>query len=202
MSRAIDAVGDRVLLGIRFDAEELAREVHALDLRDFVEYSVIPLTAPTAKPAVGEIDYADGSWADWHPTDWLDACPTIASIVDHFGRRTTVTLVRLLRLAAGGIVAEHTDPTLGLEQPRSVIRLTVPIITNDDVEMHLNDSLVPMRPGDCWYLRFSDPHRVTNRGLQERIHLSIDMVPNAWVRSLVADAVDDVRSDNPAPTAF
>ena len=43
-----------------------------------------------------------------------------------------------------------------------------------------------MSPGECWYLRFTDPHSVTNRAQIVRTHLSIDMIPNDWVRSVIS----------------
>jgi hypothetical protein len=43
-----------------------------------------------------------------------------------------------------------------------------------------------MAPGECWYLRLSDPHRVANRGETDRIHLVIDCRANDWLRTLVA----------------
>jgi hypothetical protein len=91
-----------------------------------------------------------------------------------------------LRLEAGAIVKEHTDPTLDLGTENSVIRLTIPILSDDTVEFFLNGSPVPMLPGECWYLRLSDPHRIVNAGAMERINLTIDMVPNEWVKSLLA----------------
>jgi hypothetical protein len=96
--------------------------------------------------------------------------------------------VRLPRLEAGAIVKKHTDPTLGLQEEKSVIRLTIPIQSNDSVEFFLNDIVVPMQPGECWYLRLSDPHRIVNAGTDERINLTIDTVPNEWVKSLLARA--------------
>ena len=184
-------VGDRVKLPLSLDLEKMRAKVLALPLHDFIEYSVLPLTEPRAIPRpTPVIDYADGSWAEWPDTPLLEACPYLTMVVNDFRSHTTVTLVRLLRLAPGGIVQEHTDPTLGLEQERSVIRLTIPILTNPGVAFFLNDTPVPMRPGECWYLCFTDPHRVINEGETERINLSIDVIPNDWVRSWIQRAAD------------
>jgi hypothetical protein len=43
-----------------------------------------------------------------------------------------------------------------------------------------------MAPGECWYLRLSDPHRVANRGETDRVHLLIDCRVNDWLRMQVA----------------
>lgn len=177
---------DRVKLAQSFDAVRLQHEVADLQLRPFTEYSVIPLTSPVPKPDVRVADYADGSWADWPETSLLADCPYLRTVVETFRHHTSVTLVRLLRLAPGGHIAEHTDPTLGLEQERSVIRLTIPITDNRDAQLLLNDEPVPMLPGECWYLRFTDPHWVSNSGTSDRINMSIDMIPNRWVRAQIA----------------
>lgn len=184
-------VGDRIKLPLSLDLEKMRAEVSALPLHAYIEYSVLALTEPRPLARATPVsDYADGSWAEWLDTPLLLACPYLRRVVNDFRSHTTVTLVRLLRLAPGGIVKEHTDPTLGLEQERSVIRLTIPIYTNPGVAFVLNDATVHMRPGECWYLRFSDPHRVVNEGETERINLSIDMIPNDWVRSWIQQAAD------------
>ncbi len=185
-------VGDRVKLPLAFDVSRMQAEIRALPLHEFIHYSVLPLTTPKPKPKSSEPvdDYADGSWANWLDTSLLEACPYLTSIVRDFRSKTDVTLVRLLRLAPGGVVAEHTDPTLGLEQERSVIRLTIPIVGNDGATMFVNDEPVPMQAGECWYLRFSDPHRVVNESDMERINMSIDMIPNDWVRSMIEEAAN------------
>lgn len=183
---------DRVKLPMSFDVGEMQADLSAAQLHDFIEYSVLLLTAPSPRGATAAGvrigDYADGSWAEWHATTLLDSCPSLDRVVALFRSYTTVTLARLLRMAPGGMIDEHTDPTLGLEVDKSVIRLTVPIVTNDEAALFLNGTEVPMQPGECWYLRFTDPHRVVNGGPAERIHLSVDMIPNRWVRSLIADA--------------
>ncbi|MEP0264315.1 aspartyl/asparaginyl beta-hydroxylase domain-containing protein [Dokdonia sp.] len=185
---------DRIKLPFTFDTEKMLAEFEALQLGNFEYYNVIPLRCPAHEvdkslpfppPAA---DYADGSWTDWMDTPALDAAPYLKSVIDTFREHTKVTLVRLLRLAPDSIVKEHTDPTLGLEVERSVIRLTIPILNNDQVEFFLNNTTVPMNPGECWYLRLTDPHRVINGGTEERINLTIDMIPNEWIRKIITDS--------------
>lgn len=184
---------DRIKLPFLFDSVKMMEEIQSLHLDDFVYYDVIPLRAPAHLidsslpfPPPAE-DYADGSWTDWLDTSTLTYAKYLSSVVDTFRKHTSVTLVRLLRLSPGGIVKEHTDPTLGLEIPKSVIRLTIPIMTNKDVKFFLNNKIIPMKPGECWYMRLTDPHRIINSGTTERINMSIDMIPNDWVRSMLTD---------------
>jgi hypothetical protein len=185
---------DRVKLPFTFDTAKMLEEFETLKLGEFEYYNVMPLRAPSHEvdrslpfppPA---LDYADGSWTDWMNTTHLEASPYLKNVIDTFAEHTKVTLVRVLRLAADSVVREHTDPTLGLEIERSVIRLTIPILNNDKVEFFLNGTPVSMLPGECWYLRLTDPHRVVNAGTEERINLTIDMIPNDWIRKIIADS--------------
>ena len=116
------------------------------------------------------------------------AAPCLRGVVEGFRAHTRVTLVRLLRLEAGAVIQEHNDPTLGLEVEDSVIRLTVPILSTDAAQFFLNGTVVPMQPGECWYLRLSDPHSIVNGSAVTRVNMSIDMEPNDWVRDLIASS--------------
>lgn len=182
---------DRIQLPLHFDVEKLLTEAHALKKEHYEYYKVIPLRSPAHlvdtslpfPPPTG--DYADGSWTEWMNTSSLNKSPYIKSIVDEFSRYTKVNLVRLLFLAPHSVVKEHTDPTLALEEEKSMIRLTIPIDNNEGVEFFLNNTPVPMKVGECWYLRLSDSHRVINAGETDRINLTIDVIPNDRLVELI-----------------
>ena len=185
---------DRVKLPLTFDVAKMQAEAKAFDEQQFTFYKVIQLRGPAHLvdtsipiPPPAE-DYADGTWCDWLHTPEAERSPYLTSIIEFFQQHTRVTLVRLLRLAPQSVVKEHTDPTLGLEIERSVIRLTIPIFTNEDVSFILNNTEVPMQLGECWYLRLYDPHRVINNGTTVRGNLTIDMEPNEWVWNMIAEA--------------
>jgi len=185
---------DRIKLPYTFDVSKMLAEFEALKLGHFEYYNAIQLRAPahmvdTSLPFPPPVDdYADGTWTEWMDTPELNKSPYLASIINTFSQHTDVTLVRLLRLAPNSEVKEHTDPTLGLEIDKSVIRLTIPILNKEAIEFFLNDTIVPMQPGECWYLRLTDPHRVNNYGKTERVNLTIDMRPNDWIRKIIADS--------------
>lgn len=188
---------DRIKLDLNYDVEKMISEVTQLDINKFIYYNVVTLRGPAhildpSVPAPPPVDdYADGSWADWQNVSFLEKMPYLTSIIEYFQQHTKVTLVRLLRLAGNEVVKEHTDPTLGLQIEKSVIRLTIPIISPEEVEFYLNQSIVPMKPGECWYLRLTDPHSIINKSSSERINMSIDMIPNDWVREMIAKEVID-----------
>lgn len=185
---------DRIKLPFSFDSIKMVEEIKNLNLNSFIYYNVIPLRSPAHEvdssipfPPPAD-DYADGSWTEWLDTSYLKASPYLSSVVDFFKEKTTVTLVRLLRLEAGSTVKEHSDVTLGIEVEKSVIRLTVPIQINDGVTFFLNQKPVDMKTGECWYLRLSDPHKIVNEGSSERINLTIDMIPNEWVTTTLINS--------------
>ena len=182
---------DRVKLPLLYDVKKLQSEVEAIKKTDFIYYNAIPLRSPAhlvdssvpfPPPAT---DYADGTWCDWLNTPVLEQLPYIKSILEELQKNTQVNLVRLLRLAPNSEVKEHTDPTLALEEHKSMIRLTIPIFSNDEVEFYLNNSIVEMKLGECWYLRLSDPHKIFNNSTEERINLTIDVIPNEWIKNLI-----------------
>lgn len=185
---------DRIQLPFTFDVSKMLEEAQALKQEHYEYYKVIQLRAPahlvdTSLPFPPPAsDYADGSWTDWLNTPALEKSPYLKSIIDTFSQYTTVNLVRLLFLAPNSVVKEHTDPTLGLEEEKSMIRLTIPIDNNEDVSFYLNDTLVPMKVGECWYLRLTDSHRVINDGATDRINLTIDVIPNDKIVEIIEQA--------------
>lgn len=186
-----DQFTDRIKLPFTFEVDKMHAEVNALKLEQYEYYKVIPLRAPAHLVDAslpfpeGKGNFADGTWTDWMNTPALEKSPYLKSIVNEVSQYTTVNLVRLLFLAPNSVVKEHTDPTLGLEEEESMIRLTIPIDNNDGVEFYLNNSLVPMKVGECWYLRLTDSHRVINNGKTDRINLTIDVIPNDKLVELI-----------------
>src|SRR5262245_6434041 len=87
-----------------------------------------------------------------------------------------------MRLSPESVMKEDTDVSLRFEE--RLARVHVPMLTNPDVEFHLNGTRVVMAAGSCWYLRLSDPHRVANRGKSDRVHLVIDLKVNGWITKL------------------
>ena len=186
---------DRIKLPFTFDTTKLIEEITLYKQANFEYYDVVPLRAPAhlvdnaipfPPPAA---DYADGTWCEWLDTKDLINLPYINSIIDFFKENCTVNLVRLLRLAPNAIVKEHVDPTLALEVEKSMIRLTIPIIKEKGVDFYLNNTIVAMEPGECWYLKLNDPHKIINNTNTVRINLTIDIIPNQWIKDLLKNAI-------------
>jgi len=104
--------------------------------------------------------------------------------------------VRLLKLKTNSIIKEHRDHELSFEKGEA--RLHVPIFTNPQVEFYLNNVLVKMQEGECWYINANLPHRVSNLGDTDRIHLVVDCQVNDWLKLQFHQAKRfySIRTDN------
>jgi aspartyl/asparaginyl beta-hydroxylase (cupin superfamily) len=98
--------------------------------------------------------------------------------------------VRLLKLAPGAEIREHRD--VGISMADEEARLHIPIITNDETDFLVGGQRLSMRPGECWYVNVDLPHSVMNRGRTDRVHLIVDVVVDAWLRSAVRARSSDV----------
>jgi mannose-6-phosphate isomerase-like protein (cupin superfamily) len=187
-------VTDRVLLPLRFDAERMRADVARLSSSDWVDHFVpanyagrwriAPLRAPTGAEHPVMMIYSDPSCTSFSDTSILARCPYLQTALAAF--RCELDAVRLMALSPGSEIKEHRDHELSVEE--GVARLHVPVTTDPEVRFYLNGEVVSMRPGECWYLRLSDPHRVVNEGARDRVHLVIDARVNDWLRGLLQAA--------------
>ena len=182
MSEHPNAFGfDRSKLAQMYDPIRLQQETLSLiqDYPPYIYYSVIPLTMPKKSNST---DFSDPNWALWKETPSLNHCSYIQEILNSL--KCQKTNVRLLRLEPHSEIKEHADPQLNL-QYRNQIRLHIPIFVNELVEFKLNNTIVPLKSGELWYMRLSDLHSVKNHGNTERIQLSIDVVVNEWIENII-----------------
>lgn len=117
------------------------------------------------------------------PTPALTSSPYLQQVIAAF--QTRVLRARLLNLRAGKVLGRHVD--YGDQRwsfERGAIRVHVPIRTNPGVKFFVNDEIVPMQPGEAWYVNVCRPHSVENRGDADRVHLVMEMLVNDWLRAL------------------
>ena len=190
----MSVVNDRVCLPMAFDAGRLQSDLSRCRDADWVEHfvtdnyeghwHVLPLRAPMGAEHPVMMIYSDPTCEEFVDTPMLERCPYVRSLLEQF--ECTLDAVRLMRLGPDSFIREHRDLDLSLED--GAVRLHVPIVTDDDVDFLLNGEPVRMRAGECWYLRLSDPHSVTNRSAQVRVHLVIDARVNDWLATLLQRA--------------
>ncbi|MEP6552045.1 MAG: aspartyl/asparaginyl beta-hydroxylase domain-containing protein [Ferruginibacter sp.] len=114
-------------------------------------------------------------------TSLLNESPYFQSVLNFF--QCEKMSVRLMKLNAGAVIKDHMDLDMNFEAGET--RFHIPVQTNEAVNFFIEDELIPMKEGECWYLNLSLNHRVNNWGTTDRIHLVIDCKVNDWVKNLL-----------------
>ena len=102
--------------------------------------------------------------------------------------------VRFMKLEAGKVIGKHSDKIdkdLGFNDGQ-IIRVHVPIRTNDDVVFSLFESSrakvaheYRLKTGHYYYTDVTKPHAVRNMSDVDRIHLVVDCYANDTLRTMV-----------------
>jgi mannose-6-phosphate isomerase-like protein (cupin superfamily) len=141
-------------------------------------WKVLSLRAPGGKADQIIPDLInDAAYAD---TPLMEFCGAVKELLQSM--HCPVLSVRFLNLQAGAIIKPHRDHELAFENGEA--RLHFPVFTNEGVEFFVEEELVRMREGDCWYINANLTHAVANKGATDRIHLVIDCEVNDWLREL------------------
>jgi len=127
--------------------------------------------------------------SEWHPYDYKVAQvsdnsellklvePIVARLEElHNGKRGQVVLIKL---PANKTIPEHTDKGTYVSLCR---RHHIPIITSRDTDFGVGDEEFSMAEGECWEINNSRPHYVNNFSNVDRVHLMVDIMPNAHIR--------------------
>lgn len=120
---------------------------------------------------------------DWVYLPIVDSLPQIKLILDWF--QCDLEAVRLMRLKPGTHIKPHQDKGLAMEY--GYARFHLPIYAAEHVEFKVNDSFVPMKNGQLWYLNADASHSVRHIGSQDRINLVIDCKVNDWLIKQIND---------------
>ena len=94
--------------------------------------------------------------------------------------------VRLMKLEAGTKIAKHTDKVDKDIKSGKIIRLHIPVVTNENVVIKswLKGGIAEFRmaKGECWWLDVSLPHQVDNNSDEDRVHLVVDIYNNDTIQ--------------------
>jgi Aspartyl/Asparaginyl beta-hydroxylase len=127
-------------------------------------------------------------------TPVMDRCPYFREVLAAFA--CPIHTARLLSLAPGSKILEHTDDFLGGDY--GLLRAHLPIVTDERVEFFVGGERLMMNEGEAWCIDFSLPHRITNGSDDDRVHLVIDCRVNKWLLALLPkDAAVFEWSANP-----
>jgi Aspartyl/Asparaginyl beta-hydroxylase len=153
------------------------------------EWSAIPLRSINGN--ADSIIISPTENAEYANTIFLEQSPYLQNVLAQF--KCPLQAVRLLKLNAGAIIKEHNDAELCFE--KGEIRLHIPVVTHTDVEFYLQDERMITQEGECWYMNFNLPHRITNNSPINRIHLVIDALVNDWVKEIFTSNTIEIKKE-------
>lgn len=122
----------------------------------------------------------------------LEKAPYIRQIMARFN--SVIGRSRLMRLAPGASVTQHTDAHYFW---RDHLRIHIPIVTTPDVAFYCDTEEVHMAAGESWTFNNWLEHSVENRSDHARIHLVIDTVGSADLWKMI-----DGRDSEPQHVDF
>lgn len=173
-------------LPVRFDVARLRAEVEALPedawSRHAQEYE--GNTAVRLISVGGEQN--DRVAGAMKPTPALLASPYLQQVLASFG--TVWSRSRLMRIAGGGAVPEHSDVN---HHWFYRVRVHIPIVTRPEVRFFCGDQSVHMAAGEAWIFDNWRLHKVLNPASDARIHLVADTSGTSKFWGLVSQAQSD-----------
>jgi len=155
------------------------------------DWSVLPLRSPGGIESNGFADLMGGS-ANFEDTPLLHSLRAIRHLLDQL--KCEKKAVRLLNLRSGSVIKKHRDIELAYEHGE--VRLHFPIFSNERVSFYIEDDLLKMLPGECWYINANLLHSAQNAGTEDRIHLVVDCLVNDWVKNLLDNSEKKTRNLN------
>jgi hypothetical protein len=173
---------EKLLSDLSAVTSEFRPSLHFRNRHYVGEWGTIGLIAANGR--VGESRYKRG--AAYLKTEAIKSCTYIEAFLDSL--RCKKWRVRLLVLSPGSQIRWHYDNIDTID--RESVRLHAPIVTNDGVQFEICHVNCPWKPGELWYGDFSFPHRVFNKGAEQRWHLVMDLVINDWISNLFPDWIN------------
>jgi len=180
-------------LPLDFDAAQLAADLAGFTPDEWIDHFVpdnyrgswqaLPLRGLAGETHPVRMIYSDPARSDYVDTPFLQRAPAIRAAIGRFP--CPIGSARLMKLTPGSRILEHRDHDLDPES--GTARLHVPITTSEGVEFRVAGQAVPMKAGESWYLRLSEPHEVSNDGECDRVHLVLDAKVDAWLSALLRD---------------
>lgn len=165
-------------------------------------------------------DYYDGNWSgivlrgsksefhtlsagnpgtsDFEDFPVMEKIPYTKSALDTL--KTEKLSVRYLRLKPGSRIKPHQDHDIVYWD--GMVRLHIPVMTNQNVIFIVDGQQVEMQAGECWFADFSKTHSVENNGTTDRVHLVIDCQVNDWLKRLfINEGIIEQNEEAPDPVA-
>ena len=168
-------------LPFKFDAAIIKEEIAQFSKSDYYDIynSSVTLKTLWAKHLIEPFGTPD-TIPVFKPNEALKKCPYILSILETF--KCDKETFRIHTLDPNANIKPHRDAGYSFEQGKT--RIHIPIETNEEVQLLLNDTPVKMNPGETWYCNFSIKHEVQNNSSKPRTHLIMDCMVNDWLKDI------------------
>ncbi|SES01331.1 aspartyl/asparaginyl beta-hydroxylase domain-containing protein [Pedobacter rhizosphaerae] len=131
----------------------------------------------------------------YQDTPLLNQLPYIKSIIEEW--QCPKETIRLLALHPGAEIKPHRDR--GCNYEAGVLRIHIPIQTNNQLKFIVGDEQLILEEGSCWYIDFDQTHSIINGGENIRVHLVIDALRNEWTDQLFEANGYNFAQENQAP---
>ena len=173
-----------IKLPFLFDSQKLQNELTAIAKSFESIHSVrikenalngIHLIIPTPENRKNEKGYT------YSHTKELNQSPYLQSVLDTF--QCDKNLYRVHNLRPKGKIDLHTDVGSGLSN--KIVRLQIPVTTNDEVYFWVDGERIIMQSGECWLVDITQPHEVENKSEKDRLKLLIDCDLNDWWKAIL-----------------
>ena len=191
-----------IKLPMAFDAERLAADLATAETFQFMKH---PLRYHDGSWNVINLIYAGGS-AEYHhegaygygteppqPTEVLRNCPYFAEVLATLPGR--IKMARLSALPPGGHILRHYDPVESVDFDD--LRIHIPVRTAPEVRFYLGFRRRRWQAGEAWYGDFTFPHAIHNDSAITRVHIIVDLAPDAeslaWFPPGYLDAASKAR---------
>ena len=141
---------------------------------------------------VKEIFYLHKKWFPHIRTDYMKRMIAKKNLILE-KLPCTFERVRFMKLVAGKVIGKHSDKIDKDIESGNIVRIHVPIRTNEDVIFTLYENARDkignehnLKTGHFYYTDVSKPHAVRNNSNIDRIHLVVDCHANSALRTLIA----------------
>jgi len=162
-----------------------------LNLHDYQgRWEIISLRSPGGM--ISNINPDGNEDIEFTDTPLMNICPSIKQITTEL--QCPIMAVRLLNLKGGAKIKPHKDYDLAFEKGEA--RIHIPIFTNHLVKFYVEENLIKMHEGTCWYINANLEHRISNNGVTDRIHLVIDCRVSDNIINLFDKADKTIRDED------
>lgn len=173
-------------LPVRFDVERLRAEVEALPADAWSRHPQEHEGNTAARLITVGGTQNDLVGGGMRPTPALLASPYLQQVLASFG--TVWSRSRLMRIAGGGSVPQHSDMNYHWFHR---VRVHIPVVTRPEVRFHCAEQSVHMAAGEAWIFDNWRPHKVVNPASDARIHLVADTTGTSAFWRLVGQGQAD-----------